>query len=69
MPLAGGATIEAYSVMHDRDGAPERLVAAALRPDGRRVWVVSDDRSIASSFASSEHVGDNVTLRRSGELA
>ena len=66
---AGGATIEAYSVMHDRDGAPERLVAAALRPDGHRVWVVSDDRSIAASFASGEHVGDNVTLRRSGELA
>jgi hypothetical protein len=55
--------------MHDRDGAPERLVAAALRPDGRRVWVVSDDRSVAASFTSGEHVGDNVTLRCSGELA
>jgi len=66
---AGAATIEAYSVMHDRDGAPERLVAAALRPDGRRAWVVSDDRSVAASFTSGEHVGDNVTLRCSGELA
>jgi hypothetical protein len=33
------------------------------------VWVVSDDRSVAASFTSGEHVGDSVTLRRSGELA
>ncbi len=66
---AGAATIEAYSVMHDRDGVPERLVAAALRSDGRRVWITCDERSVAESFTRGEHVGDNVTLRRSGELA
>ena len=31
--------------------------------------VVSDDRAVAGSFATGEHVGDTVNLRRSGELA
>lgn len=66
---AGPATIEAFTVMHDRDGAPERFIAAGLRNDGRRIWVVSDDRAVARSFATGEHVGDTVNLRRSGELA
>ena len=66
---AGEATIEAYTVMHDRDGAPERLIASVLRPDARRAWVSSTDSAIAASFAKGEHVGDRVTLRTSGELA
>ena len=66
---AGEATIEAYTVMHDRDGAPERLIASVLRPDARRAWVSSTDPAIAASFAHGEHVGDRVTLRGSGELA
>jgi acetyl-CoA C-acetyltransferase len=66
---AGDATIEAYTVMHDRDGTPERLIASVLRPDARRAWVSSTDRAIAASFAQGEHIGDRVTLRTSGELA
>jgi len=65
----GAATIEAYTVMHDRAGEAERLIAAALLPDGRRAWVVCPDKSVAASFTSGEHVGDQVTLSRSGELA
>ena len=66
---AGPAIVEAFTVMHDRDGEPERLIAAALRKDERRAWIVSDDRSVAREFATGEHVGDAVTLRHSGELA
>jgi acetyl-CoA C-acetyltransferase len=66
---AGEATIEAFTVMHDRDGAPERLIASVLRPDARRAWVSSTDPAIAASFARGEHVGDKVVLRTSGELA
>ena len=65
---AGAATVEAYTVMHDRDGQPERLIAATLRNDGRRAWVVSDDKAVAVNYSTGEHVGDPVTLRRSGEL-
>jgi len=66
---AGPATIEAFTVMHDRDGKPERFVASGIREDGRRVWITSNDAAVAASFATGEHVGDVVTLRRSGELA
>jgi len=66
---AGDATIEAYTVMHDRNGAPERLIASAVRSDSRRVWIVDTDTSVATAFTQGEHVGDRVTLRRSGELA
>ena len=65
---AGPATIEAYTVMHDREGAPERFIASVIRGDGQRAWVNCDDRSIATHFVSGEHVGDAVKLRRSGEL-
>ena len=66
---AGPATIEAFTVMHDRDGKPERFIASGIRGDGRRVWITSNDPTVAASFATGEHVGDVVTLRRSGELA
>ena len=66
---AGEATIEAFTVMHDRAGRPERLIASAIRNDGRRAWIVSDDPNVASAYAQGEHVGDRVRLRRSGELA
>ena len=64
----GAATIEAYTVMHDRAGAPERLIAAALLADGRRAWVNGADANVASDFVSGEQVGRRVVLRRSGEL-
>jgi len=66
---AGNATIEAYTVMHDRDGRPERLIASAIRADTSRAWIVSDDPTVADRFVHGEHVGDAVVLRRSGELA
>jgi len=66
---AGDATIEAYTVIHDRNGAPERLIASAVRSDSRRAWIVDTDTSVAAAFTQGEHVGDRVTLRRSGELA
>jgi acetyl-CoA C-acetyltransferase len=65
----GAATIEAYTVMYDRSGAPERLIAATLLDDGRRAWVNSADVGLATEFAHEEHVGRRVTMRRSGELA
>ena len=40
---AGPATIEAYTVMHSRDGAPETAIAACLLADGRRAWGTSTD--------------------------
>jgi acetyl-CoA C-acetyltransferase len=59
---AGPATIEAYSVMHDRDGRPEHSAAACLLADGRRAWAVSDDRALGAALCADEWVGRTVTL-------
>ena len=64
----GAATIEAYTVMHDRGGEPERLIAATLLADGRRAWVNVADATVARDFVTDEQVGRRVVLRRSGEL-
>ena len=40
---AGPATIEAYTVMHGRDGQPEQAIATCLLADGRRAWGLSSD--------------------------
>ena len=65
---AGPATVEAYSVMHDRDGTPEQVLAACLLPDGRRAWGTSTDRDLAGSFCEGEWVGRPVTLSPDGTL-
>lgn len=65
---AGTATIEAYTVMHDRDGAPERAIAACLLADGRRAWGTSDDSTIAAAMCDGEWVGRSVGLDTAGNL-
>ena len=65
---SGGASIEAYTVMHDRNGAPERLIATALLDDSRRAWVNVADAGLASEFIDGEHVGRRVRMRESGVL-
>jgi acetyl-CoA C-acetyltransferase len=59
---AGPATIEAYSVMHDRDGHPETAFAACLLEDGRRAWGVSKDRELAAAMCVGEWIGRPATL-------
>jgi acetyl-CoA C-acetyltransferase len=65
---AGPATIEAYTVMHDRNGAPERAIASCLLSDGRRAWGVSDEAEVTESFLEGEWVGTTVTLTPSGGI-
>jgi acetyl-CoA C-acetyltransferase len=65
---AGPATIEAYTVMHDRHNVPERAIAACLLSDGRRAWGISAEKAIASALTSGEWVGTEVALDASGTL-
>ena len=65
---AGPATVEAYSVMHDRDGNPETANAACLLTDGRRAWGRSTDRALAAAMCVGEWVGRAVTLAPDGTL-
>ena len=65
---AGAATIEGYSVMHDRSGVPELAIAACLLADGRRAWGTSKDVDLATSMCAGEWVGRTADLERDGTL-
>ena len=59
---AGAATVEAYTVMFDRDGEPEQSIAACLLADGRRAWGTSNDADLTAAMCDGEWVGRPVTL-------
>ncbi|MEK7293267.1 MAG: hypothetical protein AAB088_07475, partial [Actinomycetota bacterium] len=59
---AGPAIIEAYSVMHDRNGSPETVCASALLSDGRRAWATSSEYALAEAMTRGEWVGKSMTL-------
>ena len=52
----GPVTIEAYTVMHGRDG-PERALFACLLTDGRRQWADTTDPALMEAVMSTEHIG------------
>ena len=64
----GAATIEAYSVMHDRDGTAEKVRAAVLLSDGRRAWATSDNTQLGQDMCENEWVGKTVTLDETGDI-
>ncbi|MEO8163628.1 MAG: hypothetical protein ABI590_07585, partial [Ilumatobacteraceae bacterium] len=64
----GPATIEAYSVIHDRDGSPETLCASALLADGRRAWATSRDVDLVAAMTHGEWVGRSAMLDGRGTL-
>jgi hypothetical protein len=61
-------TVEAYSVMHDRDGSPSRLASSVLTHDGIRSWAVTSDDNIMRHAVDHEFVGEVVRLLPTGEL-
>jgi acetyl-CoA C-acetyltransferase len=65
---AGKATIEAFTVMHDRSGSPESAIAATLLKDSRRAWATSADPQVAKALCTGEWVGQQVTLDSAGTL-
>lgn len=64
----GTATVEAYTVMFDRDGTPDRSIAACLLGDGRRAWGTSDASEVTSAMCEGEWVGRTVTLDAAGDI-
>ena len=65
----GSATVEAYSVMYDRDGAAEKVRAAVLLADGRRAWATSDNSQLGQDMCETEWVGKTVTLDATGDIS
>ena len=66
--IAGKATIEAFTVMHDREGRPETAIASTLLKDSRRAWATSTDPQVTKSLCAGEWVGQQVTLDSIGTL-
>jgi acetyl-CoA C-acetyltransferase len=59
----GAVTIEAYTVMHDRDGTPSHAIAAGLTPDGRRTWAAAHDQATAAAMTEAEYCGTPASFR------
>ncbi len=60
------ATIEAYTVMHDRAGSADMALVSCLLADGRRAWGRSAD--LAEAMCQGEWVGRQVALDSDGWL-
>ena len=65
---AGPATIEAYTVMHGRDGDAEQAIATCLLDDGRRAWALSNEADVLAAMGDGEWVGRRVVLTPPGDL-
>ena len=59
----GPATIESYTVMHERDGEPAMGIAACLLPDGRRTWANTNEPGLMKAMTLEEFVGRRGTMR------
>ena len=64
----GLATVEAYSIMHDRNGAAEKVRAAVLLADGRRAWATSSNTQLGQEMCENEWVGKSISLDATGDI-
>jgi acetyl-CoA C-acetyltransferase len=64
----GPVTIEAYTVMHGRDGEPEVALVACLLDDGRRTWARSSDPALMTDLVTGEASGLAAEVGSAGEL-
>lgn len=64
----GPATMESWTVMHDRDGSRGRAHALLRTPDGSRVWAVSHDEAITEILESVDLVGTPATIGSESSL-
>lgn len=55
--IEGDVTIESYTVRHDRDGEPERLVVVARDARGVRTWTHSTDVDLMVRAETEEIIG------------
>jgi acetyl-CoA C-acetyltransferase len=61
---SGSATVETYTVLFDRDGAPQRGIIVGRLPDDRRfIANTPDDRRTLESMTKHEMVGANGTVQ------
>jgi acetyl-CoA C-acetyltransferase len=64
----GPVTIEASTVVYERDGSPTLGIVAGLTPDGRRAWANTRQPGLLKSLTSEGLAGQPAVLRPDGEL-
>ncbi len=62
----GSMTLEAYTVMHDRDSEPETGLAVMMTADGRRAWGTTTDAEAMSMLLETDAVGRAVRRAAGG---
>jgi acetyl-CoA C-acetyltransferase len=62
----GDATVETYTVVHDRDGEPELAILALLTEDGRRAWGNTADRDDMVGLMENEGCSRKARLTADG---
>jgi acetyl-CoA C-acetyltransferase len=67
--FAGRATIDGYSVSHDRDGNPTRALVCMLTTSGSRVWGGTTDPATLDAMVVEEFVGREAELDPDGEVS
>lgn len=58
----GPVSIDAYTVLHERDGAPQLGIVAALLDDGRRTWANTTDADLLQALTTQDLVGRSATV-------
>jgi len=64
----GAATIDSYTVMHERDGEPAIGLVACLLPDGRRTWANTNEPGLMKAMTLEEFVGRTAALKEGGQV-
>lgn len=64
----GPATIETWTVMHERDGSIGRAHAVVRTPSGERAWAVSTDTGLGAEFEADDPIGRAVAVGPDSEL-
>lgn len=62
----GDAVVETYTVVHDRDGAPELGILALLTEDGRRAWGNTVDADTMAGLMTQEGCGRKARILADG---
>jgi acetyl-CoA C-acetyltransferase len=62
----GEATVETYTVVHGRDGQPERAIFSLLTGDGSRAWGTLTDSDSLAHLEAEEACGRRARIDRQG---
>jgi acetyl-CoA C-acetyltransferase len=65
---AGAVTVEAYTVVHERDGRPGTAFAACLTGEGARAWGTSTEPELLRAMTEEELAGRAADLDGDGVL-